>query len=80
MAAVNTNEAYLYKIEAILAENKLMTIIVVAHSDEKAFSTGENHLVRHTIASPDIQELSIVEKKPLSRSGVGYVIETLQFD
>ncbi|RKD26731.1 hypothetical protein BEP19_16140 [Ammoniphilus oxalaticus] len=75
-----TNEVFLYKVEAVLSENKLMTIIVVAGSDEKAFTSAENNLVRHTISSPNIQQLSIVEKKPLSRGGVGYVIETLSFD
>lgn len=80
MTEETAQEVFLYKLEATLAEGKLMTIIVVANSDEKAFTFAENNLVRHTIAPPKIQELSIVEKKLLSRGGVGYVIETSQFD
>lgn len=80
MAEGTPKEVYLYKLEAILAESRLMTIIVVADSDEKAFTYAENNLVRHTIAPPKIQEMSIVQKKLMQRGGVGYVIETSQFD
>ncbi len=72
-------EFYLYKLEAVLEENKLMTIIVMADSDAKAFTYAENNLLRHTIAPPRVKELSIVQKKPMTRGGVGYVVETLQF-
>jgi hypothetical protein len=72
-------ETYLYKLEAVLEENRLLTVIVVAQSDEKAFSSAENNLLRHTVAPPRIQQLSLVEKKPLGRNGVGYVIETSHF-
>lgn len=80
MAEGSSREVFLYKLEAILEEEKLMTIIVVADSDEKAFTYAENNLVRHTIAPPKIKELSIVQKKLMQRGGVGYVIETSQFD
>jgi hypothetical protein len=72
-------ETYLYKLEAVLADNRLLTVVVAAQSDEKAFSSAENNLLRHTIAPPRIQQLSLVEKKPLVRNGVGYVIETSHF-
>jgi hypothetical protein len=72
-------ETYLYKLEAVLPENRLLTVVVAAQSDEKAFSSAENNLLRHTIAPPRIQQLSLVEKKPLGRNGVGYVIETSHF-
>ena len=80
MAEGTSKEVFLYKLEVILAEDKLMTIIVVANSDEKAFSYAENNLVRHTIAPPQIKEMSIVQKKVIERGGVGYVVETSQFD
>jgi len=56
-----------------------LTIVVVAQSDERAFSAAENNILRHTVAPPQIKQLSLVEKKPLGRQGVGYVIETAQF-
>jgi len=72
-------ENYLYKLEAVLSEQRLLTVIVTAQSDEKAFSSAENQLLRHTIAPPIVEQLSIVEKKPLGRNGVGYVVETSRF-
>lgn len=78
MAAEQT-ESYLYKLEAVLEEGRLLTVVVLAQSDEKAFSAAENNILRHTITPPRIKELSLVEKKPIGRQGVGYVIETSQF-
>lgn len=71
-------ETFLYKLEAELAD-RLLTIVVVAQSDERAFSAAENNILRHMVAPPQIKQLSLVEKKPLGRQGVGYVIETAQF-
>jgi len=72
-------ESYLYKLEAVLEEGRLLTVVVIAKSDERAFSTAENNILRHTVAPPRIKELSLVEKKPLGRQGVGYVVETSHF-
>ncbi|MFM1651438.1 DUF3906 family protein [Brevibacillus sp. B_LB10_24] len=72
-------ETYLYKLEAVLEQERLLTVVVIASSDEKAFSSAENNILRHTIAPMAIKQLSLVEKKPLGRQGVGYVIETSQF-
>ncbi|MED4583082.1 DUF3906 family protein [Brevibacillus choshinensis] len=72
-------ESYLYKLEAVLEEGRLLTVVVLAQSDERAFSTAENNILRHTVAPPKIKELSLVEKKPVGRQGVGYVIETSHF-
>ncbi|WNC13367.1 DUF3906 family protein [Brevibacillus brevis] len=72
-------ETYLYKLEAVLEEGRLLTVVVLANSDERAFSAAENNILRHTVAPPHIKELSLVEKKPIGRQGVGYVIETSHF-
>ncbi|BCJ88440.1 DUF3906 family protein [Effusibacillus dendaii] len=72
-------EFYLYKLEAVLPADRLLTVIVIADSDEKAFAYAENNIVRHTIVPPKIEQLGIVQKKPLGRGGVGYVVETSQF-
>jgi hypothetical protein len=72
-------ESYLYKLEAVLEEGRLLTVVVIANSDERAFGFAENNLLRHTVSPPKIKELSLVEKKPLGRQGVGYVVETSHF-
>ncbi|MFD2370780.1 DUF3906 family protein [Brevibacillus sp. GCM10020057] len=78
--AEEQTESYLYKLEAELEEGRLLTVIVLAKSDERAFSAAENNILRHTVAPPRIKQLSLVEKKPVGRQGVGYVIETSRFD
>jgi len=78
--AEEQTESYLYKLEAELEEGRLLTVVVLAKSDERAFSTAENNILRHTVAPPKIKQLSLVEKKPIGRQGVGYVIETSRFD
>jgi len=65
---------YLYRIEIELAE-QLVYLIVVAETDEKAFSYVESHMDRHFLAAPAQIEVSILEKKRLDK-GAGYVIET----
>ncbi len=66
---------YLYKIEMELAD-QLAYLIVIADSEEKAFSYVEGHVARHFIASPEIRQLTIVERKRIE-PGSGYVIETV---
>ncbi|MGG4460082.1 DUF3906 family protein [Brevibacillus porteri] len=72
-------ESYLYKLEAVLEEGRLLTVVVIAKTDEQAFTSAENTLLRHTIVPPRIRELSLVEKKSFGRQGVGYVVETSTF-
>lgn len=64
---------YLYKIEATL-ESGQAVIVLLADSDEAAFSYVEGHLARHYIKSPVVLELALVEKKRVEK-GSGYVIE-----
>jgi signal transduction protein with GAF and PtsI domain len=79
MAEEQTESYHLYKLEVVLEEGQLLTVVVIANTDERAFSSAENNLLRHTIAPPRIKQLSLVEKKPLGRQGVGYVVETSTF-
>ncbi|WP_018755815.1 DUF3906 family protein [Paenibacillus terrigena] len=65
---------YLYRVEIEL-EEQLVYLIVVAETDEKAFSYVDSHMDRHFLASPAQLEVSILEKKRLDK-GAGYVIET----
>ena len=71
----DTKETFLYRVEAELQDGRLLTVIVAAYSDQQAFHHAENHLLRHTVAPPRIDSLSLVEKKPFRR-GAGYVFET----
>jgi hypothetical protein len=70
-------ETFLYKLEALLADGKFCTVVVIGHSDEKAFAYAENQLLRYFVAPPQVKELSLVQKIPLGRPGIGYVIETV---
>lgn len=65
---------YLYRIE-IETNEQLVYLIVVAETDEQAFSYVESHIDRHFIKAPELKEICILEKKRLDK-GAGYVIET----
>jgi len=67
---------FLYKIEIEL-EGQLAYLIVLADSDEKAFSYVESQVVRHYVANPEVKQVSIVEKKRVEK-GSGYFIEAKQ--
>jgi hypothetical protein len=69
-------ETFLYKLEALLADGKFCTVIVIAHSNEKAFAYAENKLLSYFVEPPQVKELSLVQRIPLGRPGIGYVIET----
>lgn len=65
---------FLYKIEIELAD-QMAYLIVLADSDEKAFSYVESHVVRHYVTNPEVKQVSIVEKKRVEK-GSGYFIVT----
>ncbi|WP_442601372.1 DUF3906 family protein [Paenibacillus sp. KN14-4R] len=65
---------FMYKMEIEL-QDQLVYLIVIADSDEKAFDYVESHLAKHFIATPEVKQLSMVEKKRLDK-GAGYIIET----
>lgn len=64
---------FLYKIEIELLD-KMAYLILLAETDETAFSVVESHVTRHFIKQPEIRSIAIVEKKRLE-AGNGYVIE-----
>lgn len=68
---------YLYKVEAEMKDGALLTVVLAAESDAQALTGAENHLLRYTVATPSVDSLSLVEKKPLQK-GTGYVIPTAQ--
>ncbi|BBH21445.1 hypothetical protein Back11_27900 [Paenibacillus baekrokdamisoli] len=63
---------FLYKIE-IEMETTSAHLIILAETDEKAFSVVESHVARHYIKSPIITSAAIVEKKR-TEPGAGYFI------
>ncbi|QJC51583.1 DUF3906 family protein [Paenibacillus albicereus] len=65
---------FLYKIELQLPEGKQAHLIVLAASDEKAFSYVESHAQRHFLHTPELQSIAIIEKKR-PEPGSGYLIE-----
>lgn len=68
---------FMYKLE-IKLEERNACLVVLAETDEAAFSSVEGHLVRHYIKLPEVLETVIVEKKRVEK-GSGYVIETGDF-
>ncbi|KKC45970.1 hypothetical protein VE23_00745 [Paenibacillus sp. D9] len=64
---------FLYKIEIQLEQGQAH-LIVLAATDEKAFSYVESHVQRHFLKVPEMTSIAIVEKKR-AEPGNGYVIE-----
>ena len=63
---------FLYKIE-IEMETTSAHLIILAETDENAFSVVESHVARHYIKFPIINSIAIVEKKR-TEAGAGYFI------
>ncbi|MEO3944178.1 DUF3906 family protein [Gorillibacterium sp. CAU 1737] len=66
---------FLYKLEAAMPE-QTVPVVVLAETDEGAFAAADELLHRHFVASPEVKELAIVEKKRVAK-GAGYVLETV---
>ncbi|MBW7476126.1 DUF3906 family protein [Paenibacillus oenotherae] len=63
---------FLYKIEIEL-EDQMAHLILLADTDEKAFSVVESHVARHFIKMPVVKSAAIIEKKR-PELGAGYFI------
>lgn len=68
---------HLYRLEARLRDGRLVTVVVAAASEEKAFQYAESHLERDHLFLSRVAELSLVEKKSL-HPGVGYAVVTAE--
>lgn len=53
---------YLFKIEVDSSEGAL-TVILVAENEEQAFQAVDQHVERHFLYPPKLNEVAIVEKK-----------------
>lgn len=65
---------FLYKIQIQHEDGDLSTVVVMADSDEKAFTYAENQLERFFLPPKKTVEIAMIEKKRADR-GSGYVIE-----
>jgi hypothetical protein len=65
---------YLFKMEVDSSEGAL-TVILAAENEEQAFLAVDEHVERHFLYPPKLNEVAIVEKKRIT-SGAAYVIET----
>jgi hypothetical protein len=70
---------FLYKIEIRHEDGDSSTVVVIAESDEKAFSSAENQLDRHFIKPKKAIEIAMIEKKRAEK-GSGFVIEQTKHD
>lgn len=64
---------YLYRFEATI-ENRSIPIVILASDDEKAFKLVDSELEKFYVKKPEVEELSLYEKKKISQSG-GYVLD-----
>jgi hypothetical protein len=63
---------FLYKIE-IEMEGTSAHLILLAQTDDQAFSLVESHVARHYIKMPVLKSVAVVEKKR-PEPGTGYLI------
>ena len=62
---------FLFRFHVRLSDENV-TVIVVAKDEEKAFTTAEIEVEKHYLKLPQIEEVILVEKKPIYTSG-GFV-------
>ncbi|MGD8188658.1 DUF3906 family protein [Brevibacillus ginsengisoli] len=65
---------FLYKLEIITEENQSLVAVILAETDEKAFSYAESQIRRQFLVPPKLTQISLVEKKYVEK-GKGYLIE-----
>ncbi|EJS49218.1 hypothetical protein IC9_04022 [Bacillus toyonensis] len=63
----------LYRFEAVLANNIVPIVVVVAQSEEQAFKLAEIELEKHFLPLPEVKEISLFEKKKI-RKGAAFVV------
>ncbi|SFS71196.1 DUF3906 family protein [Marininema halotolerans] len=63
----------LYRFEAVI-EGEVIHIIIAAQSDEEAFQYVDIELEKHYLRMPEVEELSLYEKRRIQKGG-GYVLQ-----
>lgn len=63
---------YLYRFEVIL-NSEVIPVVIAASEDEQAFQLVDVELEKYFLKKPDVEEISLYEKKKI-RSGNGFVL------
>ncbi|SDW96894.1 Protein of unknown function [Marininema mesophilum] len=63
----------LYRFEAVI-EGEVIHIIIAAQDDNEAFRLVDVELEKHYLRMPEIEDLSLYEKRRIQKGG-GYVIQ-----
>ncbi|WP_226534926.1 DUF3906 family protein [Fictibacillus halophilus] len=63
---------YLYRFEVSL-KSEIISVVIAASTDEQAFQLVDVELEKYFLKQPDLEEISLYEKKKI-RSGNGFVL------
>jgi hypothetical protein len=63
----------LYRFEVTLKNHEVIHVIIAAKDDEDAFRLVDVEIEKHFLKIPDIQNVSLYEKKKI-RNGNGFVL------
>ncbi|MBT2666987.1 MULTISPECIES: DUF3906 family protein [Bacillaceae] len=66
----------LYRFEVTIKE-KPIHVIIVADSDEKAFELVDIELEKHFLKMPEVDDISLYEKKKI-KNGAGFVLSEFE--
>jgi hypothetical protein len=66
----------LYRFEVTIKE-KPIHVIIVADSDEKAFDLVDNELEKHYLKMPEVDDISLYEKRKI-KNGAGFVLSEFE--
>ncbi|MED3760433.1 DUF3906 family protein [Peribacillus frigoritolerans] len=66
----------LYRFEVIFKE-KPIHVIIVADSDEKAFELVDIELEKHYLKMPEVDDISLYEKRKI-KNGAGFVLSEFE--
>ncbi|KPL60047.1 DUF3906 family protein [Rossellomorea sp. SC111] len=63
----------LYRFE-VTARDFVTIVVVAADTDEKAFDLVEVELEKYFLKKPDVEDISLYEKKRIRGNGAGFVL------
>ncbi|MGE6610686.1 DUF3906 family protein [Peribacillus sp. NPDC076916] len=66
----------LYRFEVTI-EEKPIHVIIVADSDEKAFELVDIELEKHYLKLPEVDDISLYEKRKI-KNGAGFVLSEFE--
>ncbi|CAH0137424.1 DUF3906 family protein [Peribacillus sp. NPDC101481] len=66
----------LYRFEVTIKE-KPIHVIIVADSDEKAFDLVDIELEKHFLKMPEVDDISLYEKRKI-KNGAGFVLSEFE--